>query len=62
MWLSSRGRRGSCPDWYRIIQAARYLRLSPIELLQLPAALLDMAEAAMDAEGYAAEYQQSMDV
>lgn len=39
-----------CPDWYAVIQAARYLSVAPWELAQQPIFWRDKAFLAMTAE------------
>jgi hypothetical protein len=41
---------GSCPDWYRLLRAAKYLGVPPWELLQQPACWYDWALLAESAE------------
>lgn len=44
---------GSVPEWYRLITAARYLRVAPWELLDRPSAWVEMALASSSAENRA---------
>jgi len=44
---------GECPDWYTVIQAAKYLNMSPIELMKEPVWWFDKAVIAMNAEASA---------
>lgn len=46
---------GRCPDWYPLLQAARYLGVAPWELAERPSVWRDWALMAMEAENYAAE-------
>lgn len=41
---------GACPEWYPIIRAARYLGVAPWELVEQPAAWIDWALIAQNAE------------
>lgn len=47
-----------CPDWYALIQAAKYLNVAPWDLLEQPVFWKDKALIAMTAEHEAAEIQQ----
>lgn len=42
-----------CPEWYRLLKAAQYLRVRPWELAQQPLYWLRVAEAAQAAEAHA---------
>lgn len=44
---------GAVPEWYRLLTAARYLRVQPWELLDRGTFWVDAAIAAMDAENRA---------
>jgi len=44
---------GSCPNWYRLLKAAKYLGVPPWELARQPLTWVEMAEAAQDAEAHA---------
>lgn len=41
---------GACPDWYPLIQAARYLGVAPWELVERPRVWLQWALASQAAE------------
>lgn len=44
-----------CPDWYAVVQAAKYLGCKPWELMDMPVWWLDRALIAMTAENQARE-------
>lgn len=44
---------GTCPSWYRTIQAARYLGVAPWDLAGQPLAWVRMAEEAQAADAHA---------
>jgi hypothetical protein len=46
---------GECPSWFRVVQAARYLRVAPWDLADQPLYWLEVAEASQSAEQYAAD-------
>lgn len=50
-FLKTRGFTGECPDWYAIMQAARYLGVAPWDLIEQPTFWLDKALVAMEVEG-----------
>ena len=52
-YIATEGGMGECPDWYTVIQAAKYLNMSPIELMKEPVWWFDKAVIAMNAEASA---------
>lgn len=44
---------GAPPTWYRVVKAARYLRMTPPEVAKMPLFWVEAAEAAQDAEATA---------
>jgi len=44
---------GTCPPWYRLVKAAKYLGVPPWDLAAKPLTWVHMAEAAQDAEAHA---------
>jgi hypothetical protein len=57
-YLVTDGRIGEVPHWYRIINAARYLKVAPWELAQQSAFWLHAAESAQAAEAAAQNRRQ----
>lgn len=49
-WLATNGLMGEVPHWYRVIRAARYLKVAPWDLLDRSAFWLHAAEEAHAAE------------
>lgn len=49
------GRMGACPDWYYLLQTAKYLGVAPWELIEQSVVWQDIALIAMMAESEAAE-------
>ena len=49
---------GEVPDWYPLIQAARYLQVPPWELAKQTSLWKYVAIAAMNAEAHAAEMKR----
>lgn len=49
------GEMGECPDWYAVIQAAKYLNVAPWELLEHSVYWRDKALKSMTAEYQAEE-------
>jgi hypothetical protein len=46
---------GEVPDWYAIIQEAKYLRVAPWDLVEQPLFWRQAARESANAEGYAQE-------
>jgi hypothetical protein len=44
---------GECPDWYTVIQAAKYVNVSPWALMEQPVWWFDKIVIAMNAEASA---------
>ena len=44
------GRSGVCPDWYRLIRAAKFMGIAPWELMEQSAFWMDAALTAESAE------------
>lgn len=51
------GKVGECPDWYVLIQAAKYLGVPPWELMEQSIWWRDKALIAMSAEAQAQEWR-----
>lgn len=50
---------GVCPDWYAVMQAAKYLNCTPWELMSQSVYWIDRAFDAMDGERQAQETLQA---
>lgn len=50
---------GHEPDWYKVITAARFLRVAPWDLLRQPVVWQEWARGAMSAEGEARRQHQA---
>ena len=51
-----KGKMGYCPDWYAVIQAAKYLGVPPWELMNQSLWWQDRAFMSMSAEGEAQDF------
>lgn len=56
-WLTSEGQVGEVPYWYLVLRAARYLRVAPWELAEMPVYWLYLALESEAAEGKAEEWR-----
>lgn len=50
-----------CPDWYKVIQAAKYLNVPPWELMEQPLFWYEKALISMTAEAGAQEQRIEME-
>ena len=59
-YLATQGKMGTLPDWYLLIQAAKYLNVAPWELLERSIYWEERALDAMTAEVEAQEFLERM--
>lgn len=52
------GRVGAVPDWYIIIQIAKFYGVAPWELLKQPPAWIEWGKNLIQIEGQVAQYKQ----